>query len=80
MEIIFKVIPVKYISTIAATTESGMEHAITIVGLISFRNSSNTKIARIAPDHILHYRVYNHVNVYALIHQYIQVELGIFFF
>ena len=32
------------------------------------------------PDHILHYRVYNHVNVYALIHQYIQVELGIFFF
>ena len=34
---IFNDIPVKYIKTIAKTTLSGIEHAITRVGLISFK-------------------------------------------
>ena len=52
IEIIFKVIPVKYISTIAVTTERGIEHAITIVGLKSFKNKKSTKIASTAPMRI----------------------------
>ena len=50
MEIIFNVIPVKYMSTTAATTESGIEHAMTIVGLISFKNNNNTRMASNAPQ------------------------------
>ena len=49
---IFIVIPVKYMSTTAVTTESGIAHAITIVGFTSFKDKSNTMIARIAP-HIM---------------------------
>ena len=48
-EIMFNVIFVKYISTTAKTTLSGMEHAITSVGFISFKNNNNTIIARMAP-------------------------------
>jgi len=48
-EITFSVIPVKYMSTTAKITLNGIEHAITIVGLISFKNNSKIKTARIAP-------------------------------
>lgn len=46
---IFKVISVKYISTTATITDSGIDAAITSVGFISFKNKSNTKMASIAP-------------------------------
>ena len=48
-EMIFNDIPVKYIKTIAKTTLSGIEHAITSVGLISFKNRIRISTARIAP-------------------------------
>ena len=48
-EMIFNDIPVKYIKTIAKTTLSGIEHAITRVGLISFKNRIRISTARIAP-------------------------------
>ena len=40
---------VKYINTTAKMTLNGMEHAITIVGLTSFKNNNRIKTARIAP-------------------------------
>ena len=44
---IFKVISVKYISTTATITDSGIDAAITSVGFITFKNKSNTKMASI---------------------------------
>ena len=49
-EIIFMVMFVKYISTIANNTLSGMLNATTTVGRTSFRNSINTSTARSAPN------------------------------
>ena len=49
IEITFNVIPVKYMITTAVITESGIEHAITIVGFISLRKSISTITASIAP-------------------------------
>ena len=49
-EIIFSVIPLKYISTTAPKTLIGMEHATIAVGLISFKNTNKIKIARMAPE------------------------------
>ena len=48
-EIIFKVTPEKYISTMAKMTLMGMEHAMMNVGLISFKNKNRIKTARIPP-------------------------------
>ena len=48
-EIIFIVTPLKYIRTIANTTESGIEKATIKVGLKSLRNSRSTIIANTAP-------------------------------
>ena len=50
---IFKVISVKYISTTATITDSGIDAAITSVGFISYKNKSNTKKASIAPTIII---------------------------
>ena len=48
-EIRFKVTPLKYISTIAASTLNGILNATTIVGLMERRKIASTMIARIAP-------------------------------
>ena len=45
----FNVIFVKYISTTATITESGIDAAITSVGFISFKKRNNTMMASIAP-------------------------------
>ena len=64
MDMMFKEIPVKYISTTAVTTESGMEQAITKVGLISFKNKSRTKMARIAPKIIFCITLFTIMSIY----------------
>ena len=48
-EMMFKVMSVKYISTMANSTLMGMEKAIITVGLTSRRNRASTRIARIPP-------------------------------
>ena len=48
-EIMFSDIFEKYISTIAKMTLNGMEQAITIVGLISFKKTISTRTANNAP-------------------------------
>ena len=52
-EITFKVIPLKYMHTIAVIKLIGMEHATTAVGLQSFRNKIRIKTARMAPNNTL---------------------------
>ncbi len=52
-EMMFSVIPLKYMHTTAVTRLIGMEKAITRVGRKSFRNTINMKIARTAPKSTL---------------------------
>ena len=47
---ILKVMPVKYIITMANSTLSGIEMATTSVGRRSFRNSASTRMASMAPS------------------------------
>ena len=49
MEMMLRVIPVKYISTTANITDIGIAQAIMIVGLISLRNIISMMIASPAP-------------------------------
>ena len=60
----FSVISVKYISTTATITERGIDAAITSVGFISFRNKSNTIIARIAPTIIFCITLFTTMSMY----------------
>ena len=52
-DIMFILIPEKYMSTNAVSTENGMENATMSVGRISFIKSSSTTTARMAPTRIL---------------------------
>ena len=52
-EMMFKVMPLKYMQTIAVTKLMGMENATTNVGRRSFRNSSNMAMASTPPKRIL---------------------------
>ncbi len=52
-EIIFNVIPLKYMHTTAVTRLTGMESAITSVGRISFKNMINISMASTAPKSTL---------------------------
>ena len=52
-DITFNVMLVKYIITTANNTLNGILKATINVGLISFKNSASTIIARIAPINIL---------------------------
>ena len=61
---IFKVISVKYISTTATITDSGIDAAITSVGFMSFKNKSNTKIASIAPTIIFSITLFTTMSMY----------------
>ena len=61
---IFKVISVKYISTTATTTDSGIDAAITSVGFISFKNKSSTKMASIAPTIIFCITLFTTMSMY----------------
>ena len=60
----FKVMSVKYISTMANSTLMGMEKAIMHRGLTSRRNRASTRIARIPPRiRVLQHRLDDHINV-----------------
>ena len=48
-EIIFSVTPEKYMATSAVIILMGIEHAITKVGRILFKNTRRIKIAKTAP-------------------------------
>ena len=61
---IFKVISVKYISTTATITDSGIDAAITSVGFISFKNKINTKMASIAPTIIFSITLFTTMSMY----------------
>ena len=52
-EMIFRVIPLKYISTMAVIILIGMEQAMTKVGRMLFRKTRSTTTARTAPESIL---------------------------
>lgn len=52
-DIMFRVMPLKYIINAATNTLNGMEKATTKVGFTSFRNTARTMIARAAPMTIL---------------------------
>ena len=52
-DIMFSVIPLKYMQTTAVTRLTGMERAITSVGLMSFKNRINISIASTAPNSTL---------------------------
>ena len=49
----FRVMPLKYIMTMANSTLSGMLMATTSVGRISFKNRASTMMASAAPTSIL---------------------------
>ena len=52
-EMMFRVTPLKYMHTIAVTRLMGMENATTMVGLKSFRNTINIRMASNPPKRIL---------------------------